>query len=112
MAEPYELDLEVHEDPVHYVYLDLNATGRLVFSFAVVLHGWSLANPASGATAAANLYDGTDTTGQPIFPLSFADSESVGDWFGDRGILLKNGLYVNVTSGEVKGAIFYRRHRG
>jgi hypothetical protein len=107
-----ELDLEVHEDPAHYVYFDRNGTGGILMGFSIRLMGYCLKNPSGAATAALDFYDGTDTTSaQPLFPITFAASESITDWFGPNGILLYNGIYVNVTSGEVKGSVFYRKHR-
>lgn len=111
MAFPPEVELEVRNDPAHHVYFDLNGVGSLVLGFAAIVYGYTLRNPSSGATAAVDLYDGPDTSSaHPIIPLTFATSESIGDWFGPNGVLFKNALYVNVTSGEVKGAIFYRYH--
>lgn len=105
-----ELDLEVHEEPAHYIAFDLSGAGKMLTNYAIVLYGWALKNPSGASTAAADIYDNTDGTGTAIIPLTFATSESIGDWFGPGGILLKNGVYVNVTSGEVKGSLFYRRH--
>lgn len=111
MAAP-ELELEFRADPAHYVYFDLSATGKALVAFSVVLYGYTLVNPSGAATAAINLYDGTDTSSaEPILPLTFAVSESLSDWFGPNGILFKNGVYANVTSGEVKGSVFYRHVR-
>jgi hypothetical protein len=108
---PAELEIEVAVEPAHHKYFDLNGAGAVQLGFSVVLYGYTLVNPSSSATAALNLYDGGDTTGNPIFPVTFAASESIGDWFGPNGIWLRNGLYANVTSGEVKGAVFYRHVR-
>ena len=106
-----ELDLEVHEDPAHYAAFDLNATGKVIFGFAVRLLGWSMENQSSSTLAHADIYDGTDTSGTALFAINLAGNQSGRDWFGPGGILFKNGLYLNVTAQEVKGAVFYRRHR-
>lgn len=105
-----ELDLEVREEPAHPVYLDLNGAGTAIFTFALIVYGWSLRNVSSGTAAALDVYDGTDTTGKIVFPINLAGNETNREWF-NRGVLLKNGLYVNVTSQEVRGSIFYRKHR-
>lgn len=106
-----EVEIEVRSDPAHYVTFDLSGTTKLLCGFSVIVYGWVLKNPSSSVAAAIDLYDTADGTGVPVFPLSLAASESIGDWFGDQGVWLKNALYANVTAGEVKGAVFYRHHR-
>jgi len=107
-----EFELEVREDPAHYASFNLSSAGKAEFGFAVVLHGWALANTSPAASTEIDLYDGTDTSGTVLFPVTLAANESSREWFGDRGVLFRNGLYLNVASGGVKGCVFYRRHRG
>lgn len=108
-----ELDVELVEveEPAHYVTFDLNATGKILFNFAVVVYGWSMRNVSATTEATLDVYDGTDTTGNVIFPVNLAGNETNREWF-NRGVRLESGLYVNVTAQEVKGSVFYRRHRG
>lgn len=106
-----EVDIEVHEDPAHWRYFDITA-GLVLLGHAAIVYGYSLKNPSGAATAAIDIYDATDAvSAQQVFTLTFAASESLGDSWGSRGILFKNGVYANVTSGEVKGSIFYRHYR-
>ena len=110
MTAPPEFELEVRNDPAHHVYFDLTG-GSIVLGFSCLLFGYTLRNPSGAATAACDFYDGVDTSGgHTIIPLTFATSESIGDSWMPNGVHFKNGLYVNVTSGEVKGAVFYRPH--
>lgn len=111
MIDPGELEVEVRSEPAHYRYFDLNGAGLVLLGFSVILFGYALRNVSTSVTAAMDLYDGGDASGSPIFPLTFAASESIGDWFGDQGIWMQNGLYANVTSGEVRGSVFYRHIR-
>ena len=106
-----ELDIEVREEPAHPVYFDLNGAGTAVFSFAVIVYGWSIRNVSTTTEANLDVYDGTDTTGHIIFPVNLAGNETSREWF-NRGVEFKNGLYLNVTAQEVKGSIFFRKHRG
>lgn len=111
LARPPELDLEVHEDPCLHVYFD--STGaKTVLQFAVVLHGLILINPSGSVAAVMSIYDGADTSGNPDFPYGLASSESISDNYGPRGVLFRNGVTVNVTAGEVKGSLLYRRYWG
>ena len=106
-----ELDLEVHSDPACYVTFDLSAAGKAIFAFSAVVFGWSMRNVSTTTEATLDIYDGTDTTGISLFGINLAGNQTGRDWFGDRGILFRNGLYINVTAQEVKGAVFYRPHR-
>jgi hypothetical protein len=106
-----DFSLEVKEDPAHYVTFDVSATTKLLLGFSVVVFGWALKNPSGSVAAAIDVYDTPDGTGVPVFPVTLASSESVGDWFGPNGVWMKNAVFVNVTAGEVKGAIFYRHVR-
>lgn len=107
-----ELELETYEEPAHYIAFDLNGNGKMLANFGLRLCGWSVRNLSSTTLATFDVYDGTDSSGTAIFPVSLAANESSREWFYPGGILMANGLYVNVTAQEVKGAVFYRRHRG
>ena len=106
-----EIDLEVHEEPAHWVNFDLNGTGKTVLGFSVKLLGWSIRNLSSTTLATLDIYDGTDTSGAVVFPITLQSNESSREWFWPGGVLLKNSVYVNVTAQEVKGALFYRHIR-
>lgn len=106
-----ELDIEVREEPAEYVYFDLNGAGAAVVQFALIVYGWSMRNVSATTEATLDAYDGTDATGKIVFPVNLSGNETNREWF-NRGVLMRNGLYVNVTAQEVKGSIFYRRHRG
>lgn len=104
-----EFELEVSEDPALWVNFDLNGTGKLVFDCSVRLYGWALKNVSSSTLASLDIYDGTDTSGVPVFPVNLASNETSREWW-NRGVLMRNGVYVNVTAQEVKGALFFRYH--
>lgn len=111
MSVGSEFELEVFTDPAHHVYFDLNGAGSVVLGMSVVLHGWSIRNVSGTTLAQLDIYDGADTSGgHAIFPINLAANETSREFF-ERGVLLKNGVYVNVTAQEVKGALFYRHHR-
>ena len=103
------VELEVHNEPAHYVAFNLNATGAAVLGFAAVVLGWSMKNASGTTLAALDIYDGTDHTGTSLFPIQLAANQTGRDWFGPNGILFRNGLYINVTAQQVSGAVFYRR---
>lgn len=104
-----EVEVEVTEEPAHWQNFDLNATGKMMFNFSVVLFGWSIRNISTTTEALLDIYDGTDTSGVVVFPVNLAGNETNRE-FWNRGVLMRNGVYVNVTAQEVKGSLFYRRH--
>lgn len=106
-----EIDLEVHEEPVHWVNFDLNGTGKMMFNFSARICGWSIKNLSATTLAVMDIYDGTDTSGVVVFPVTLQSNESSREWFYPGGIVFHNGLYLNVTAQEIKGSILYRRHR-
>lgn len=74
----------------------------------VRLMGWSLKETTGAATAAFELYDGNDVTGQSLAPVTLQANESIRDWFGATGIICERGLFINVTSGSVRGTLFMK----
>jgi hypothetical protein len=91
-----------------YVTFDLNAKGSVLLDFSVRLVGWALRNKSVSNPANIDLYDGADTSGTPVFPVTLAANESVRDLFPDGGVLLLNALYANITLGEVAGCVVYQ----
>jgi hypothetical protein len=111
VSYPPEIELEVHEDHVHWRAFDLNAAGSALVVFAVDLYGWSLRNMSGAAAAVIDIYDGTDASGIPVFPLVIPANVTAEAWFGPNGVHMKNGVYANVTTGEIKGSILYKHLR-
>lgn len=74
----------------------------------VRLMGWALKENTGAASAAFELYDGNDTTGQSLTPVNLVANESIRDWFGATGVLCERGLFINVTSGTVRGTLFVK----
>ena len=106
-----EFALEVTTDPAHYGTWSLSAAGRIITGFSVRLLGWAATETSGSAAATVNVYDGTDTTGLIVLPIRLAQSEAGESWYGPNGIWFKNGVYINVASGQAQGAIFYRHVR-
>ncbi len=83
------------------------ATARPTTS-AGALVGFSLRNTSDATTATVALRDGPDNAGVLVATVQLAPSESVRDWFGPGGLSLSEGLYVDVTTGAVEGAVYLR----
>ena len=48
-----------------------------------------------------------DSAGEVLVPITLAANESARDWFGPGGIHV-DGLFIDVTLGDVDGAVFLR----
>lgn len=73
------------------------------------LKGYSFRETTGNAAAVIELLDGNDANGEVVVTISLAANESTRDWFSETGIALTNGLYVNIVSGQIKGAVYTRR---
>lgn len=83
----------------------LTTTTKIVAGPARLM-GWGIKETTGAATAACDVYDGSDATGQLAVPFTLLSNESVRDWLGPNGLLCVRGLFVNVTSGSVSGALW------
>lgn len=81
-------------------------TAGVVMSGAGYLTGWAFRESTGGAPAALTIYDGNDTTGALVAPISLATGESTRDYPSMPGIELSQGLYVTVTAGAVDGSLW------
>lgn len=103
-----EYQIELAEEPAKHAYFDKSSSGQ-IFQFSVVVSGFWLLNPSGSTAATGSLADGNDGTGNPDLPLYIAANGLITPSFGSRGVLFLNGVYLNVTAGEFKGSILYRR---
>lgn len=81
-------------------------TGTILISGRGVLTGWALKETTGAAVATLNIWDGTDNRGLLLAPVNLAANESTRDWFSDWGIAFSRGLFVEVLSGSVSGALW------
>lgn len=93
----------------HAHALTVPATGsQKVLGGPGLLMGWSFLESTGAAGATVEVWDGGDTTGQLVTAISLVAGESTRDWLAGDGILLQVGLFVNVISGSVRGALWVR----
>jgi hypothetical protein len=112
MSQQYgEVELEVHERPALHTEWIVSAGSYTVCGFSVVLYGWTATETTGSAAASVDIYDNSDHAGYPVLPVRLAQGESAEAWYGDCGILFKDGVHVNVSSGAARGSIFFRHHR-
>ena len=72
------------------------------------LTGFALRNTSGATPAVVVLRDGSDASGDMLVPITLAPSESVREWFGPAGVNVAVGVFVDVVSGDVDGAVFLR----
>lgn len=111
MSDIPQIELEVTEHHARYRYFDLMTSSLLLLGFAVDIYGWSIKNTSTSTAADIDLYDGADSTGQPALPIQIPSSSTDTKWFGPNGVRFNNAVFANVTTGEVKGSLFYRHVR-
>lgn len=58
------------------------------------------------AGARFELWDGTSTGGEYIGPWTLSSSQSFDNAYPPHGLIYRNGLYLNVTSGSVAGVAY------
>lgn len=74
--------------------------------FGVQFHGWSFRETA-GAAASCRVRDGRDATGAILATIGLAANASDHEWLGDAGVTADVGLYLEVVSGSVEGAVYF-----
>jgi hypothetical protein len=78
----------------------------LIQTGQAVLFGLAVEEDAgTPAVARFVLRDGTTTSGAIVLPVRLAASGSTYAWFND-GILFRNGLFLDMLSGSINGALF------
>lgn len=82
------------------------ASGALTGAAGVLL-GFSMRESGGVAAAVVRLRDGA-VGGAILATVSLAVGESVRDWFGDRGVNVPTGIFFELVSGAVEGAVYAR----
>lgn len=72
-----------------------------------ILRGWALVETTGSAGAGCEFYDGADDTTVLGVPINLNASESTRDFIPGNGAILRTGLFLEMISGSIKGAIFY-----
>lgn len=82
-------------------------TGALIYTGPVTLRGFSCDETTGSATAKFVIRDGVDATGAARVFVNLGANESDRDWFGDDGIRMDNGIYVDRTQGTTEVVVQY-----
>jgi len=87
------------------VYRPVSAAGGILVIGVGALGGFSFRETA-GSTAVIRLRDGNSTAGDLISTIGLAANESIRDWFALPGVTYKYGLYIEVVTGTIEGALY------
>ena len=71
-----------------------------------MLYGWALKETSGVNSAELDIYDGQDTNGQLVVPITLQASQSTRDIMFPQGLHLEVGYFPNVASGTVSGAVW------
>lgn len=84
------------------------AADVLAFGRECRLVGWS-ARETAGAVAAFTFYDsGTDGQGEIVGSIALIANASDTQWLGDSGVTCRNGLFIEVESGQANLTLWIR----
>lgn len=92
--------------PARTISIAETATDAQLVGGAVVVLGWSWIEATGSAAAEVDLYDGTGTNGSLIVPIALNQGESTRDWLAGPALHARGGLYMDVVSGSVRGAVW------
>lgn len=97
--------------PALHIPLSAVSVSMLLVSTGVLLLGWSVLEPTGAAGFSAYLVNGEGADGDYGAVLGLAQGASATNTLGTRGVWLRRGLYLQILSGSVSGAIYYRPYR-
>jgi hypothetical protein len=86
--------------------LAATTTDVLLISGRVLLKGWAVRETTGAAVAAFTIRDGLGATGLMVAPVNLAANESSREWFGEAGLVLEGGVFIDVTAGSIEGAVW------
>lgn len=75
-----------------------------------LIGGWSFIETTGAASATLQLVDGGSAQGTVLAEIGLSPGQSVRDLAPGDGLLLQTGLFINVTAGSVRGAV-WMEHR-
>lgn len=94
--------------PALHIPLSAVSASTVLVSTGVLLLGWSLLEPTGAAPFTAYLVNGEGADGDYGAVLDLAQGASATNTLGTRGVWLRRGLYLQIVTGSVTGAVYYR----
>ena len=85
----------------------LSAASHQAVTGDAVFFGLDVNDDSSG-NVHIHVYNGTNNTGVMVGSAKPPNGGHEKSWFGPNGILCSDGIYIEVVSGTLTGALFYR----
>lgn len=82
------------------------STGIVVATGAFLLRGWAFQESTDAAGATLAIYDGITSSGKLAAPITLDANESARDYPPGAGIVMRQGMFVDVTIGSVLGSLW------
>ncbi len=98
--------LPIDWHPVEAIPFVLPAASRQITQRPCRLYGVGVTETTGQTSAAVQLIDGGDANGTLVTDITLVPSESTRDWYGQPGIRVRSGLFLNVLSGTVRGVVW------
>ena len=92
--------------PYRPVATAVPAVNAQLIGGACIVGGWSFVETSGSASASFELYDGSSNGGNLITSVTLASNESTRDLIGGHGIMVRNGVWIQVLTGTAKGAVW------
>lgn len=93
--------------PAQLLPFDATSADVQLLTGLYVLRGWSVLETTGAAAASLLLRDGASTTAPVVASASLAQGTTSTSTTGTGGLLLRTGLYLDVTAGSVSGTVWY-----
>lgn len=100
------LDLVVPVLDARALAVPVTAASALVSNLPLRIIGWSFREVTGAAPLDAQLIDGSSNNGQVIAELTLGPGESIRDTIGPWCLRTQVGVWLQVNSGTVRGAVW------
>lgn len=71
-----------------------------------ILYGWSVGESDGTPAVASFLIRNGSGAGDIVAVVELAANGSSTEWFGDQGIRVPDGIFIDIVAGTVQGAIY------
>lgn len=92
--------------PARTVPIATTTTDEKLVGGASILTFYNFTETTGSASAEVELYDGDDATGALIVNVTLNQGESTRDPLPKPGLGCRQGLFLNVVSGSIKGSVW------
>lgn len=83
-------------------------TGKVLISRPCMIVGWTITEQTGSAVAKFQLWNGGSTGGVLVATVGLASAGSSVNPPTDDGILCESGVFLDIVSGQVQGAVYLK----